>query len=64
MYLLLIKKASRCWKHCWLVPKIKRNSYGKQIDKPSKENLLLTKNYYQKYEIITKNQAEKSLANY
>ncbi len=23
--------------------KLKRNSYGKQIDKPSKENLLLTK---------------------
>ena len=54
MCLLSIKKASKCWTHCWLVPK-KGTVDGKQIDKPSKEHLLLTKNHYQKYEIITKN---------
>jgi hypothetical protein len=37
-----IKKASKCWKHCWLVPNNKGTVDGKQIDKPSKENLLLT----------------------
>jgi len=40
MYLLSIKKASRCWKHCWLVPK-KGTVDGKQIDKPSKGEFII-----------------------